>query len=69
MNAFGKILMKAIPVMAAVQSLFGYVLFLSIFGYVIDKEIGTFPFLFILLLFTGIILGFYQISNSTKSRK
>tara|TARA_B100000900_G_C20056025_1_gene503908 strand:- start:280 stop:489 length:210 start_codon:yes stop_codon:yes gene_type:complete len=69
MNAFNKILMKAIPVMAAVQSLFGYVFFLSIFGYVIDEKIGTFPFLFILLLFTGLILGFYQISHSTKSRK
>tara|TARA_B100001109_G_C18448644_1_gene283437 strand:- start:60 stop:269 length:210 start_codon:yes stop_codon:yes gene_type:complete len=69
MNAFSKILMKAIPVMAAVQSFFGYVIFLSIFGYVIDKKIGTFPFLFILLLFTGLILGFYQISRSTKSRK
>ena len=69
MNAFSKILMKAIPVMAAVQSLFGYVLFLSIFGYIIDKKFGTFPFFFILLLFTGLILGFYQISHSTKSKK
>ena len=69
MKTFQKILIKAIPVMAAVQSLFGYVFFLSIFGYFFDKRFGTFPFIFILLLFIGLSLGFYQIALLEKSGK
>jgi len=69
MNAFQKILIKAIPLMAAVQSLFGYVFFLSMLGYFFDKKFGTFPFIFILLLFAGLALGFYQISSLTKTEK
>tara|TARA_B100001559_G_C16043328_1_gene413480 strand:+ start:283 stop:495 length:213 start_codon:yes stop_codon:yes gene_type:complete len=61
MNAFQDLFKKAAPIMAAVQSLFFYVISLSVIGYVLDKKLKTFPFLFIILLFIGLIAGFFQL--------
>ena len=66
MNAFQEIIKKAAPIMAAVQSLFFYVITLSSIGYVLDKRLKTFPILFIILLFAGLIIGFFQLYIHTK---
>ena len=66
MNAFQEIIKKAAPIMAAVQSLFFYVISLSSIGYVLDKRLKTFPILFIILLFAGLIIGFFQLYIHTK---
>ena len=52
---------KAAPIMAAVQSLFFYVITLSVIGYYVDKKFKTFPVLFIILLFVGLFGGFFQL--------
>ena len=61
MNAFQEIIKRAAPIMAAVQSLFFYVIILSTIGYFLDKKLKTFPILFIILLFAGLIIGFFQL--------
>lgn len=61
MNAFQELIKKAAPIMAAVQSLFFYVIALSFIGYYADKKFNTFPFLFIILLFVGLFGGFFQL--------
>ena len=61
MNAFQEIIKKAAPIMAAVHSLFFYVITLSAVGYFVDKKFKTFPFLFITLLFLGLFVGFSQL--------
>ena len=66
MNAFQELIKKAAPIMAAVQSLFFYVIILSIIGYFLDKKLKTFPILFIILLFAGLIIGFFQLYIQTK---
>ena len=61
MNAFQELIKKAAPIMAAVQSLFFYVIALSVIGYYADKKFKTFPVLFIILLFVGLFGGFFQL--------
>ena len=61
MNAFQELIKKAAPIMAAVQSLFFYVIALSFIGYYADKKFNTFPVLFIILLFIGLFIGFFQL--------
>ena len=61
MNAFQELIKKAVPIMAAVQSLFFYVIALSAIGYYLDKKFITFPIFFIILLFVGLLVGFYQL--------
>ena len=61
MNAFQELIKKAAPIMAAVQSLFFYVIILSAIGYFVDKKLKTFPILFIILLFVGLFVGFFQL--------
>ena len=61
MNAFQELIKKAAPMMAAVQSLFFYVITLSGIGYFADKKFKTFPILFIILLFVGLFIGFFQL--------
>ena len=61
MNAFHELIKKAAPIMAAVQSLFLYVITLSAVGYFADKKFKTFPVLFIILLFVGLFGGFFQL--------
>ena len=61
MNAFQELIKKSAPIMAAVQSLFLYVITLSAIGYYVDKKFKTFPILFIILLFVGLLIGFFQI--------
>jgi F0F1-type ATP synthase assembly protein I len=69
LNFFQKILQKAAPVMSAVHSLFSYVIILSVFGYFLDNSFGTFPLLFLIALSMGLIIGFYQLSRVTNSKK
>ena len=66
MNAFQEIIKKAAPIMAAVHSLFFYVIILSVIGYYIDKKFKTFPILFITLLFVGLFVGFFQLYTMGK---
>ena len=66
MNAFQELIKKAAPIMAAVQSLFFYVIILSAFGYYVDKKFKTFPILFIILLFVGLFVGFFQLHTFGK---
>ena len=61
MNAFQELIKKAAPIMAAVHSLFFYVITLSIIGFYVDKKFKTFPILFIILLFVGLFVGFLQL--------
>jgi|TARA_B110000438_G_scaffold302274_1_gene359480 F0F1-type ATP synthase assembly protein I len=69
LNFFQKVLQKAVPVMSAVHSLFSYVIILSIFGYFLDNSFNTFPLLFLIALFMGLIIGFYQLSRATNFKK
>ena len=66
MNPFQELIKKAAPIMAAVQSLFFYVIILSAVGYYVDKKFNTFPILFIILLFVGLIIGFFQLYTMGK---
>lgn len=66
MSAFHEIISKAAPIMAAVQSLFFYVFIFSGVGYFLDKKLKTFPFLFVILLFMGLIIGFLQLQTFGK---
>tara|TARA_B100000886_G_scaffold180608_1_gene123855 strand:- start:513 stop:725 length:213 start_codon:yes stop_codon:yes gene_type:complete len=66
MNAFQEIIKKAAPIMAAVHSLFFYVIILSFIGYYVDKKFKTFPILFIILLFVGLFVGFFQLYSMGK---
>ena len=68
MNAFHELIKKSAPIMAAVQSLFLYVITLSAVGYYVDKKFETFPILFIILLFVGLLIGFFQIYTLGKKR-
>ena len=68
MNAFQELIKKAAPTMAAVHSLFFYVITLSVIGYYVDKKFKTFPILFIILLFVGLFVGFFQLYNLGKKR-
>ena len=61
MDAFQELIKKAAPIMAAVQSLFFYVITFSVIGYYLDKKFKTFPILFIILLFVGLFAGFSQL--------
>ena len=66
MNAFQELIKKAAPIMAAVQSLFFYVITLAAIGYYIDKKFKTFPILFIILVFVGLFVGFFQLYTLSK---
>ena len=66
MNVFQELLKKAAPIMAAVQSLFFYVITLSAAGYYLDKKFKTFPVSFIILLFFGLFVGFFQLYKMGK---
>ena len=66
MNAFQELIKKAAPIMAAVQSLFFYVIILSTIGYYMDKKFKTFPILFMILLFVGLFVGFFQLYSLGK---
>ena len=66
MNAFHEIIKKAAPIMAAVQSLFFYVIILSTIGYFLDMKLKTFPILFIILLLISLLVGFFQLYTLEK---
>jgi|TARA_B110000914_G_scaffold169816_1_gene150436 F0F1-type ATP synthase assembly protein I len=69
LSFFQKILQIAAPLMSAVQSLFSYVIILSVFGYFLDHRLDTFPLLFLITLFLGLIIGFYQLSRAANLKK
>ena len=66
---FQKILIKAFPIMSASYSLFISTLFLSALGYIVDKKLNTFPIIFLICLFLGLILGFYQLARKMSPKK
>jgi len=55
--------------MSASHSLFISTLFLSALGYAIDKNLNTFPVIFLICLFLGLILGFYQLARKMSPKK
>ena len=68
MKAFQELIKKAAPIMATVQSLFLYVIIFSTVGYYADKKFKTFPILFIILLFAGLLIGLFQLYTLGKKR-
>ena len=68
MSAFQELIKKAAPIMAAVQSLFLYVITFSTVGYYLDKKFKTFPILFVILLFASLLVGFFQLYTLGKKR-
>tara|TARA_B100002051_G_scaffold88376_1_gene84460 strand:+ start:2337 stop:2579 length:243 start_codon:yes stop_codon:yes gene_type:complete len=66
---FQKTLTKALPIMSASYSLFISTLLLSTLGYTIDKTLKTFPILFLIFLFLGLSIGFYQLASKMNSEK
>jgi len=69
LNYFHKILIKAAPIMSASYSLFFSTILLSGLGYYMDKNLNTFPIIFLLCLFFGLILGFYQLFKTINAQK
>ncbi len=69
MSFFQKILIRALPLMSASYSLFISTLFLSALGYYFDKKLNTFPFIFLICLFLGMVLGFYQLARKMRPKK
>tara|TARA_Y100000748_G_scaffold264497_1_gene233894 strand:+ start:469 stop:711 length:243 start_codon:yes stop_codon:yes gene_type:complete len=69
LSYFQKILIRAFPIMSASYSLFISTLSLSALGYFFDKKLNTFPIFFLLCLFLGLIIGFYQIARKIGSEK
>ena len=65
---FQKIVIKALPIMSASYSLFISILFLSALGYFFDKKLNTFPIIFLIFLFLGLTIGFYQLARRMKPR-
>tara|TARA_Y100000768_G_scaffold102821_1_gene75166 strand:- start:353 stop:523 length:171 start_codon:yes stop_codon:yes gene_type:complete len=55
--------------MSASYSLFLSTLILSALGYFIDKKLDTFPIVFLMCLFMGLILGFYQLARKMGPKK
>ena len=66
---FQKILIKAAPIMSASYSLFFSIILLSGLGYYLDKNLDTFPIIFLLCLFFGMFLGFYQLFKTINAQK
>ncbi len=66
---FQKILIRALPIMSASYSLFLSTLILSALGYFIDKNLNTFPIIFLICLFLGLIIGFYQLARKMSPKK
>ena len=64
-----KILNKAAPIMSASYSLFFSIILLSWLGYYLDKNLDTFPIIFLLCLFFGMFLGFYQLFKTINAQK
>ncbi len=63
MSYFQRILIKAIPIMSASQSLFISTIFFSFIGYFFDKKLNTFPLIFLIFLIFGLMVGFYQLAK------
>tara|TARA_B100001250_G_scaffold410695_1_gene437664 strand:+ start:151 stop:321 length:171 start_codon:yes stop_codon:yes gene_type:complete len=55
--------------MSASYSLFLSSLVLSALGYFIDKSLNTFPMIFLICLFLGLIVGFYQLARKMSPKE
>tara|TARA_Y100000814_G_scaffold201623_1_gene148587 strand:- start:485 stop:655 length:171 start_codon:yes stop_codon:yes gene_type:complete len=55
--------------MSACYSLFISTLILSAIGYFIDKSLNTFPIIFLICLFLGLIIGFYQLARKMSPKE
>ena len=69
LSYFQKILIKALPIMSASYSLFISTLILSALGYYFDKKLNTFPVMFLICLFLGLMTGFYQLARKLSPKK
>tara|TARA_B100000287_G_scaffold10264_1_gene10419 strand:+ start:1395 stop:1565 length:171 start_codon:yes stop_codon:yes gene_type:complete len=55
--------------MSASYSLFISTLILSAIGYFIDKSLNTFPIIFLICLFLGLVIGFYQLARKMSPKE
>tara|TARA_Y100000590_G_scaffold329012_1_gene373598 strand:- start:255 stop:425 length:171 start_codon:yes stop_codon:yes gene_type:complete len=55
--------------MSASYSLFISTLILSAIGYFIDKSLNTFPIIFLICLFLGLVIGFYQLARKISPKE
>lgn len=69
LNYFQQILIRSAPLISASYSLFLSVILLTLVGYYLDKKFDTFPILFLVGLFFGLMLGFYQLLKVISSQK
>lgn len=56
------------PAAVASYSLIGAILLIGGIGYALDRWIGTSPWFLIVGLFTGIIVGFYELAKTVWRR-
>tara|TARA_Y100000590_G_scaffold160032_1_gene183512 strand:- start:334 stop:504 length:171 start_codon:yes stop_codon:yes gene_type:complete len=55
--------------MSASYSLFFTTLILSALGYFVDKKLNAFPLFFLIFLFLGLTIGFYQLARKMTPKK
>ena len=66
MRAFQENVQRAGPAAAASYTLTGGIFLLGGLGYFADKWLGTSPWLFLIGLTLGIVVGFYAVVMSTR---
>ena len=64
-----KILKKSGPAVSASYALIGAILLLSFLGYMLDKFFTTDPWFLFIGIFTGLIVGFYELFKLTIIKK
>ena len=69
MRAFQDNVQRAGPAAAASYTLTGGIFLLGGLGYAADRWLQTSPWLFLIGLFVGIVVGFYAVVMSTRPRK
>ena len=64
-----KILKESGPAASASYALIGAILLLSFSGYMLDKFFTTDPWFLFIGIFTGLIVGFYELFKLTNIKK
>jgi ATP synthase protein I len=62
-GAFQENVTEAAPVAAAGYTLIGAIIFLGLIGYFVDRWLHTSPWLLIVGLLLGVIVGFYELAK------
>ena len=66
---FQRNLSNAAPVAAASYTLIGAIIVLGALGYAADSWLGTSPWLLLLGLLLGIVVGFYELARTVWGRQ